>query len=243
MADPHLFPLRYAVHGGAPRVDLDLTITADAAVVVDVLTESSLPQRPPTRLGRFSGTVPAPVLDDLAAWAQNARRLPESQAGPSGVVRMLGTGTDPLLPVAPDDHLAAIEQTLAAAAAAALATPTAAVEVGVDTGAGTERLAIRGLGSQPFRLLLFARDIPGYWARVWRDDSAAEGGRVTLRFEELEALIDRGDAPEGVIDLRPDATVTLPLPPGTGTTGGFTFWRAGAGAERRIVAGTWALPS
>jgi hypothetical protein len=249
MADQRdgLFPIRYAVQGGSARIDLALEVAADGSAAVDVLTESSLPQGHPVRLGRFAGRLPADLLASLATWAGGE----DTRAGMAGpvplgtVARLLTVGGQDSVLLDPASVPAGLEEALAAAAAASLAEPVAAVEVGV---AEAGQLRIHGLGTQPSALLLFALDVPGFWIRIWREDPSAPGGQAYLPYEAVEALVKAGKLAEGPLDLAPGASLSLPLPApvqmqGEATNaephGGFMFWRRGKGLERRLLIGTW----
>ena len=132
-----------------------------------------------------------------------------------------------------------LEEALATAAEHTLAQPVAAVEVK----AADDRLVIAGIGSEAYPVLLFARDIPGYWVRVWRKVDGAPDGRVVLPQEQVQALVDAGELAEGSTPLKAGGTISLPLPhvagSGGAASGGFMFWRTGQGAERRMLVGTW----
>lgn len=242
-----LFPIRYAVQGGSARIDLALEVAADGSALVDVLTGSSLPQGHPLRLGRFAGRLPGDVLASLATWAggPGTRRGMAGPVPPGTVARLLAVAGQESVLMGPDSVPAGLEEALGTVAVASLAQPVAAVEVGVDD-AG--RLRIQGLGTQAVPLLLFARDIPGFWIRVWRSDPDAPGGQAFLPFEAVEALADAGELAEGPVDLTPGDHLSVPLPvPGKGQAGatsgephgGFMFWRRGEGLERRLLIGTW----
>ena len=233
-----VFPLRYIVEGGSARVDLAWEVAEDGAFEVAVYTEASLPQGHPVRLGRFAGRLGTSVLESLAAWAGSV--VAAGGGGPGrqesgSVARLLGVGGGDSLAVGGATVPAGLEEALGSAAVAALEHPVAAVSVGTDEG----RLVISGIGSAALPILLFLGDMTGFWLRVWRDDPASPRGRVYLSYEEVEGLARAGVIPEGPLDLAPGASVTVPLPRGSGSSGGFSFWRRGVGLERRVVAGTW----
>lgn len=238
-----LFPIRYGVQGGSTRVDLALDVASDGSFLADVLTDSSLPQTHPLRLGRFAGQLPPEVLASLIEWATGPGGRDEmaAPAAHGTVARLLTVGgRDPVL-VDGASLPEGLEESLATAAAAALSDPVAAVEVGADD-AG-DQLVIRGLGTQALNVLLFDRGIPGYWVRVWRDDPEAPGGRLFLDAAAVEELVEAGKLPEGPVVLGPGETLAVPLPPAGAAAaqpgGGFMFWRRGEGAERRLMIGTW----
>ena len=242
-----LFPLLYAINGGTPAVDLQFAVDADGACRVDVLTGYSLAQTSPTRLGTFSGRLPADVLAALREWAGSAPVLAQGEARvPGSVSRFVGRGGATPRPVGGEAPVA-LDISLADLASAALESPVSAIEVrgeGVGTGAGAPRLVILGIGKEAFPLLLFAPDIAGYWPRVRLEDPRSPGGGVFVPYEEFEALVAKGSLKEGIIELAPGERLFLPLPAasGDGPIGGsFIFWRAGTGAERRILSGSWSL--
>jgi len=146
--------------------------------------------------------------------------------------------------------LAALEAELSAAFIPALADPVAAIQVEARPDAAAAAggtLVIRSVGREPFPLLLFARDIPGYWARIWREEAGPPAARSDVPYETIAALAGDGAIVEGPTPLAPGDTVELPLPeppPGANPSaaGGFIFWRTGTGPERRIVSGGWTLP-
>lgn len=234
------WPIRYSVQGGSLRVDLALVVAEDATLVVEVFTGASLPQSPPQRLGRFAGRLPEADLATLAAWAPGAAAAPapSTPVAHGTVERYLTVGGRGPVSLAGAELPPGLEESLATAAAASLDEPIAAVEISARSG----HLRIEGLGPQSLPILLFARDIPGYWLRVWREDN---GRQEYLPYEAVEQLATAGDLPEGDVALAAGQHVAVPLPPGSPTTGatpatgGFTFWRRGQGPERRIVTGTW----
>lgn len=235
-----VFPLRYVVEGGSARVDLAWEVAENGAFEVAVYTEASLPQGHPVRLGRFAGQLGAEALGLLAdcAGSLGAGGGPGRQESGS-VARLLGIGGGDGVAVGGAAVPAGLEEALGSAAVAALAHPVAAVSVGADE--GREHLTISGIGSAALPILLFLGDMTGFWLRVWRDDPSSPRGRVYLSYEEVEGLAQQGVIPEGPVDLAPGASVTVPLPGGggSGSSGGFSFWRRGVGLERRVVAGTW----
>ncbi len=262
---PELFPVRYAVHGGHPRVDLELEVAADGSCDVHVLTGWFPPQEPgPLRLGRFAGTLDQRTTSALAALVTGAGAEAPTGAdtGPHGaqdggppppgaVARLVAAASEALHAVpgpAPE-----LDDAMVATATAALAHPVAGVEVTAGrAGHGTPDhagafLRLTGLGTAPFPLLLSAPEPPGYWVRVWRDDPGEPGGRVHLPAADVTALVAAGSIPSGVRELAPGSSVYVPLPgvdddPTGAWTGGFVCWRAGTGPERRQVTGAWALP-
>jgi hypothetical protein len=238
--------VRYSVQGGSPRIDVVFEVDAEGSATVQVLTEASLPQERPVRLGTFAGDVPPGFVELLERWVPgvlDAARVAEQgpQPPPGPVTRFLSAdGGEPLL-VDPFTLPPGFEEGFAAAGAAALADPRSAVEVRADF--DESRLAIRSIGSEGFPILLFAEDIAGYFARCWRDDPTATNGVVGLDQAAVRALVEAGEVPDGPAMLEPGRTIMLPLPPApvgdAPMTGNFAFWRHGPGAERRIVAGTW----
>jgi hypothetical protein len=241
------FPLTFGVSGGNPRVDLGLRVDADGAAVVDVLTERSLAQPAPARLGAFRGRLPAATLETLAAVvAASGERAAPSAPGvlpPGSIVRLVAAGGDAPVPAVGDEaQLAGLDRAIAAAAAAALGDPVAAIVAEARQGDDGPVLALTAIGSEPFRLLVFASDTPGYWARTWIDTAA---GQDQLAHASVAALVAAGTLPDGPVDLAPGAELRIPLPAAAtaGSTGGFIAWRAGRGFERRIVTGSWSLPA
>jgi hypothetical protein len=233
------FPVRYGVGGGRPRIDLSVTVAADGTAEFDILSEESLPQSPPLRLGSFVGQIDAATTASLAGWASKAGLLPDDAVLPPGSVnRTVSLAEGPSRTLRPEAVNDALEATLAAAATAALAHPAAAVEISAER-AG--ELRIRSIGERPFRLVLFDGATAGYWVRVWRYDPQAVDGRSWLGYESVAALVDSGHIPEGVVELTSSTAVVLPLPPGSADTGGFMFWRAGTGPERRLITGSWTI--
>ena len=90
-----LFPIRYSVSGGTFQVDLTLEIAEDGSLAVEVLTESSLPQRHPVRLGRFAGRLEPAVVRALTAWASALAASTSADMGTLSygtVSRMVSTG-------------------------------------------------------------------------------------------------------------------------------------------------------
>jgi len=77
------FPIRYAVHGGLPAVDLAVEVAADGAFLLDLLTEASLAQRQPARLGRFAGRLKPTLATRLARWAATAPAVPPGHMDPA----------------------------------------------------------------------------------------------------------------------------------------------------------------
>jgi hypothetical protein len=240
------FPLTFAVTAANPRVDLSLRAGDDGRFVVDVLTEWSLAQQPPAILGRFRGRLPPSTLARLAAVVAASRERDPGGAppvlAPDAVVRSVSSGGESPVPaVGEASLLSALDREVADAVAGALTDPVAAIVAEARIGDGGPVLALRATGGEPFRLLLFASDTPGFWARTWLDTSA---GPEHLEFEAIAGLVAAGAIPDGPVDLAPGAAIDIPLPPGaaSGAAGGFIVWRAGEGPERRIVTGSWALP-
>jgi len=239
-------PLTFAVSGGNPRVDLALRVDDDGGFVADVLTERSLAQAPPVRLGAFRGRLPAPTLAALTKVVA-ASLEPAASSGPAGyppdtVVRLVSAGGDAPVPaVGEETELAALDKAIAEAAAGALADPISAIIAEARDHDGGPVLMLTATGTEPFRLLLFASDIPGYWARTWIDTPS---GQQHLEIETMQRLVAEGTVPDGPADLSPGSEAVIPLPDGStaGSTGGFIAWRAGQGHERRIVTGSWSLP-
>ena len=124
--------LTFAVSGGNPRVDLSLRADADGSFVADVLTERSLAQTPPIRLGAFRGRLPASTLDALAGVVA-ASLEPAAAPGPVGyppgtVVRLVSAGgAPPVAAVGEETELAALDQAIAEAVTGALADPVSAI--------------------------------------------------------------------------------------------------------------------
>ena len=177
-----------------------------------------LPSSPPPRQVR-SATRPGLSC----AWSQRAEGPPSPAVGE-------------------ETELAALDQAIAEAAAGALEEPVAAIVAEARHGDDGPVLALTTTGTEPFRLLLFASDIPGYSARTWIDTPA---GQQHLDVEAVERLVAAGTIPDGPADLPPGSEAVIPLPAGAeaGSTGGFIVWRAGQGHERRIVTGSWSLPA
>lgn len=242
------FPLVFAVSGTSPRVDLALRADEDGTFVVDVMTERSLAQQPPARLGRFRGRLPASTLDALAGVVMASRARGPAAAGsveltPGAVVRLIAEDGEPPVPaVGGEAALAVLDREIAEAAAGALATPVGAIVAQAREGDDGPSLVLTATGNEPFRLLLFASDTPGYWARTWIDTAT---GQEQLAYETVERLVAAGAIPDGSVDLLPGTEITIPLPSGAGpgSAGGFIAWRAGRGHERRIVTGSWSLPA
>jgi hypothetical protein len=239
-------PLTFAVSGGNPRVDLGLRVDDDGSFVADVLTDWSLAQTPPARLGAFRGRLATATLDELGSLARASIEAAAS-AGPAGyppgaIVRLVSAGGAAPVPAVGDEaDLSALDRAIAEAVGRALADPVAAIAAEAREGHAGPELALTASGSEPFRLLLFASDIPGYWARTWVD---TPDGQQHLEVEVVEGLVAAGSVPEGPVDLAPGSEAVIPLPAASsaGSTGGFIVWRRGEGHERRIVTGSWSLP-
>ncbi len=240
------FPLVFAVSGASPKVDLTLRVQEDGSFVVDVMTERSLAQQPPARLGSFRGRLPAATLDTLAAVIISSRDRGPAAAAPVGlppgaVARLVSAGEEAPVPAVGEEALlTSLDQQIAEAASSALADPVAAIVAEAREGGEGPMLALTATGSEPFRLLLFASDTPGFWVRTWIDTPA---GQEQLAYEAVERLVTAGAIPDGPVDLQPGGEITVPLPSGAepGSAGGFIAWRAGQGPERRIVTASWAL--
>ncbi len=139
-----------------------------------------------------------------------------------------------------EERLAVLDREIAEAAASALANPVGAIVAEARDHDDGPVLALTSTGPEPFRLLLFASDTPGFWARTWMDTAT---GQEQLAHEAVARLVAAGAIPDGPADLLPGDAITIPLPSGAepGSAGGFIAWRAGQGPERRIVTGSWAL--
>lgn len=254
------FPLVYAISAARPQVDISFEIDADGTFSVDVLTGPSLPQPPPLRLGRFRGRVDRSVAARLAGIVQRTAGTGSPATQPFDTpARLLGSRGGPLVPMSDAAEGADLDRILAEAAMLALRTPVAAVEISVevrpgDSGAGDaagtaaagadaadSSLVVRAIGTESFPLVVFDAAQAAYWARIWRDEPGSPEGRVYLGRDRLEALAAGGRIVDGAWRVEPGAAAVLPLPDGAGETGGFSFWRAGAGPERRAMAGTWSL--
>jgi hypothetical protein len=226
-------------------VDLAVHAEADGSAVVDVLTEWSLAQPVPARLGSFRARLPGSTLEALAdVVAASRERATPGPAGlpPGAVVRLVSAGGEPRVPaVGEEARLTALDRAIADAAAGAMADPIAAIVAEARMDDAGPVLAFRATGDEPFRILLFASDTPGYWARTWIDTAS---GQEQLVYDDIERLVAAGAIPDGPVDLSPGSEITIPLPSGAlpGSVGGFIVWRAGNGPERRIVSGSWALP-
>ena len=181
-----------------------MRVEADGSALVDVLTVWSLAQPSPARLGAFRGRLPAATLEALATVAAASReRAPSGPfAGPPGtVVRMVSAGGErPVLAIGDEARLAALDRDIAEAAMGALADPIAAIVAEARTGDGGPVIALRAIGMEPFRLLLFASDTPGFWARTWIDTAA---GQQPLDFEDVQRLVAAGAIPDGPSISRP----------------------------------------
>ena len=239
------FPLVYAIHGGSPAIDISFAVEADGSCQVDVLTGFSLNQLSPTCLGTFTCRLAPPTLAVLRQWAE-AVAFSEHQGHPPGTVSLfLSRGGDPLRPVESEPP-AGLDASLADAAQAALSSPLSAIEVRAESGPKPSQLQliITAAGSEPFPLVLFDGEGSGFWLRLKRDDPVASGAGVVTTYEEILVLVGQGVIKQGVIELSPGESLSLPLPAGgenAPTTGSFIFWRAGRGPERRILAGLWSL--
>lgn len=138
---PLRYPLTFAVAGANPKVDLSLRVAEDGAFVVDILTERSLAQRPPARLGAFRGHLPAAVVEQLAAVVAASRAAagagPPPMLPPGTVVRLVGAAGEPaVLAIGQEGELAALDEAIEAAAVSALADSVAAVTAEARPGAG-----------------------------------------------------------------------------------------------------------
>lgn len=224
------YPISLSIDGGSPAIAFTLTVAGDLTMTVDVLTGASLPQPAPQRLGTFAGHLDPATAAALADWARGTATLADDGAMvPGTVLGQVGLGGGPVRSVAPDSLDPRLAEALTAAALAALADPRSAAEFAADDAA----LHIRGLGQRPIRLVLCDPDVPGYWARIWRDNPSRPEGRDQLGPDQL------GTVPQGVFELAPGAVISVPLPSGPGEGGGFLCWRAGAGPQRSILAGIW----
>jgi hypothetical protein len=245
----------YALSSARPEVDIEFTVAPDGQLTVDVMTEWSLPQSRPVRLGRFAGHVTEALLERLAAVAKESAGQPAPDGWPMDTpARLVGERGEPLRPViAASGSPEAMEGELAKAAADALASPIAAVETRAELGGRGHRsgarpapdsgggiLVIRSIGSESIPLLVYEADT-AFWARAWRNDPASPEGRVPLAYETLQALAAQHAIPTGVMRLEPGDSISIPLPEGGGVDGGFTFWRAGPGPQRRPIIGTWTV--
>ncbi len=234
------FPLRYALSVPRPPMDLELTVAADGSFVADVLTEATLAQVPPVRLGSFRGSL---LAESAAALADSAVRVAAS--GPAGAspgdggAQYVAVAGGPLVP-APDLDPTLV-RLLVEAATTALASPLAAIAVEARSGTSGIELVIRSIGTEAVPIVLYERANPDMWARLWRDDPSHLDGRRTIERETLAKLADDGQLVDGVITLDPSREVRMPLPPTGSTTGGFAFWRPGTGLERRAFEGSWEL--
>jgi hypothetical protein len=124
---------------------------------------------------------------------------------------------------------------LAAAAVEALAHTLAAIEVKADN----DHLTIGGLGPEPYPVLLFAREPPDFWIRVWRRQKNER--KLYLSYEAVQELVGNGRLPEGPVLLRAGDSVLVPLPPSDVNSlpgGGFAFWHTGNEPERCLLEGT-----
>src|SRR5258708_13071530 len=124
-----LFRSRYAVSGGTGQVDLTLDIAEDGSLAVEVLTESSLPQRHPVRLGRFAGRLEPALVGALSEWASTLEASTSDDVGTLSygtVSRLVSTGR--VSSIVADDIPRDLEEALATAAEQALAQPVAAGE-------------------------------------------------------------------------------------------------------------------
>ena len=234
------FPVRYALSVPRPPMDLELAVAADGSFVADVLTGTTLPQVPPLRLGSFRGSVEAGSAAALSDYA--VRAAGSSQAGAAagdGGAQFVGVAGGRLVP-APDLD-AHLVRSLIEASTKAIASPLAAIEVGARAGASGIELVIRSIGSEAVAMVLFERNNPDMWARLWRDDPSRPDGRRTIEREALATLAEDGRLTDGVITLDPSTEVRVPLPATGSATGGFVFWRPGTGPERRAFEGAWEL--
>ena len=236
-AQAGVFPLRFALQGGRPEVELAWEIQSDGRCLVDALTPASVPQTGPVRVGHFRTNISALDLVSLAAWASRAKEA-SGAAEPSGTPGQslsLG-GNEPFDVDSPPQR---VIDMLLGVAARALGSPVGAVEFQAEG----DKFVVRGLGSEGFRVLLYDNDDTTYYGSVWRDDPSAENGEVYTDSDEIDALIEQGKIPEGPVVLKQGDEVEIPLPEGTkaGDTGGFLFWRADRGDERRTLTGAWTL--
>jgi hypothetical protein len=240
-----LFPIVYGIHGGRPSIDLSFAVEADGSCQVDVLTGYSLGQFSSTRLGTFSCRLSPSAVTGLSQWAEAASADNLGGQPPGTVSRFLAKSGQPLRPVG-DGPPEEVERLLADSAMAALDSPVSAIEVraAAEPDEAHPRLVVTSIGKEPFRLMLFAADDAGYWPRLVRDDPRSPEREVFVTYEEIRALVNQGLIQEGVVQILPGQSLSLPLPAGvenTPATGSFIFWRAGTGPERRILAGSWSL--
>src|SRR5262249_18062866 len=148
---------------------------------------------------RFAGRLQTEALDTLTTWADALEPTPADELETLAfgtVTRTVSTSeaVSALVDVLPPG----LEEALATAAEQALAQPVAAVEVQ----ATENQLVIAGIGPEPYPVLLFASDIPGYWVRIWRNIPSAPDGRVFLPQAAVQALVDAGQLVEGRIPLK-----------------------------------------
>ena len=183
--------------GPAPGWTCRCASEEDGGFIVDVMTERSLAQQPPARLGSFRGRLPASTLDVLAAVVIASRdRAPSVAPGqlpPGAVVRLVAEDGEPSVPaVGGEERLAVLDREIAEAAASALANPVGAIVAEARDHDGGPVLALTSTGPEPFRLLLFASDTPGFWARTWIDTAT---GQEQLAHEAVARLVAAGSHP------------------------------------------------
>ena len=234
------FPVRFAVWVPRPPVDLEISVAADGTCDVEILTDTTLPQTAPPRLGRFRATIEAPAAAALAEIAIGATAAGRAPGGPADSgAQLVAVFGGPLVP-APDIGFDQV-RVLMEAAAAALTRPIAAIEVAASQGASGIELVIRSIGTEAVPIVLFEGGNPDMWARLWRDDPSDPEGRRYVDRDILVRMVEAGRLADGTISLGPSDEVRLPLPGAGARTGGFAFWRAGAGPERRALVGSWTL--
>ena len=224
--------IRYAVHLTLPAVDLAFEVDEQGDGFVEAMTGVSLAQAPPLRLGRFAVHLGPAVPEALARLAEARDDQQQAYDTPT---RFVGSGPADLVPVSPPaEVIEPLEAELAQAALEGLGEPLCAVRVGTSDGVS---LTVESIGTEPFPAVFHEPE--AFRVQIWRDDPDDPSGRSSLAPEGVDALVEKGVLATGPVALAPGSVVALPLPPGAGHGGGFTFWHAPGGPQRRMVTGTW----
>jgi hypothetical protein len=263
---PEDLEIIYRARGGRQPVDLDLALGADGQATLFLGSSSSIPLQRVNRVGRFGGLAPAVEMAALGAYLDELDLLTRAgtygEATPDSPDRFLQIRAGErearfeLAGLTDDAALGGFEELLHELALALTRQPVAAVEATLDLlpveGQLAATIALRSVGLQPLEVLLVDPVEPVFTLRAWvelegkmplptGDSLAMPLGRSALPPEAVQALVEDGTLPSGIVQLSPRMVYRIGLSltaPRTAlpvvATGGLVFWQPD-GQVRRLL--------
>ena len=261
------FDIKYGASGGRPPIRADLHISETGYAELYLGSSWSLPAGTDT-IGFFGGQIPPDKLDTLnKSLAQHGfidKSSGPSPSSPDANTRYLVLTNSQkenqltITNTADDPPLAELEKMMADIMNDLVKQPLRAVQVTV-TGAPNNNeqtlqptVKFTNVGTEPLPILLFEGASSNNFLRIdvqlERWDPSPGGDLVTPlktirpNRDDIAALADNGQIPEGIQELASKDSYTFDLPPidlpaeeNLHLRTNFTFWLPGSGPERRLV--------